>query len=252
MDLATLIGMVVGVGVVLASILVSSSIVPFINVPSLLIVFGGTIATTLIRYPLSSVMVALKTGVLAAFKLTLSKPADLIDEAIHCARVSREKGPMALEEITVKDTFLGKAVNLIVDGHAPEVVRSALDQERDMSLNRDEEGEKILRAIGDAAPAFGMIGTLIGLVQMLLNMGDPSTIGPAMAIAMLTTLYGALIANLFALPMADKLSTKMQYDEVNKTLVIEATSHIQNKINPRILHDILQAYLPQKERTVLE
>jgi chemotaxis protein MotA len=106
----------------------------------------------------------------------------------------------------------------------------------------------VFRAIGEAAPAFGMIGTLVGLVQMLGNMEDPETIGPAMAVALLTTLYGAMIANLIALPIADKLASKVQTENVIRTLVIEGTLHIQNKTNPDVMVEFLSAYLPEQQR----
>jgi chemotaxis protein MotA len=155
---------------------------------------------------------------------------------------------IALDGIEIGHDLLKKGVQLCVDGMTFEFVKDALSRDRDLYIERHEEGERIFRAIGDAAPAFGMIGTLVGLVQMLGNMEDPQTIGPAMAIALLTTLYGALISNLVALPIADKLASKAQLEYVLRTLVIEGTLHIQNRTNPDIMVEFLSAYLPEGQR----
>ena len=151
---------------------------------------------------------------------------------------------LALEEVKIDDEFFRKGIRLCIDGHDGDVVRKALTSDMELSIQRHEEGGKIFRGIGDSAPAFGMIGTLVGLVQMLSNMEDPKTIGPAMAIALLTTLYGALIANLVALPIADKL----EQERVIKSLIVDGVMQIHARQNPRIVEELLQVYLPTSQR----
>ena len=123
-----------------------------------------------------------------------------------------------------------------------------LSKDISLTISRHELGQRIFRSLGDIAPAMGMIGTLIGLVQMLANMEDPKTIGPAMAVALLTTLYGAIIANAFALPLADKLELRMNEDKTNRTLILETISGIQEGMNPRVLEELLKAFLPEGKR----
>ncbi|MDP7668035.1 MAG: MotA/TolQ/ExbB proton channel family protein, partial [Rhodospirillales bacterium] len=208
MDIATLLGLVIGISVVGMAVLTGSELWIFLNVPGFLIVIGGTFAATLIKFPITTVFSAFKLGVTAAFVSDKGDPRSLIALAVSLAEKTRAGGLLALEEVEIENDFFKKGIRLCIDGHDGEVVRKALTSDMELSIQRNEEGGKIFRGIGDSAPAFGMIGTLVGLVQMLSNMEDPKTIGPAMAIALLTTLYGALIANLIALPMADKLESR--------------------------------------------
>ena len=248
MDLATLIGLASGTAVVLTAIFIGGDFMSFVNLPSMLIVIGGAMAATILRFTLVDVMAALRTGTSAALSQSRATPSMLIAEMGQLAQKARKEGLIALDGIGISHDFLKKGVQLCVDGMTFEFVKDALSRDRDLYIERHEEGEKIFRAIGDAAPAFGMIGTLVGLVQMLSNMEDPQSIGPAMAIALLTTLYGALISNLVALPIADKLSSKAQLEYVLRTLVIEGTLHIQNRTNPDVMIEFLSAYLPENQR----
>jgi len=250
MDLATLIGLASGTAVVLIAIFIGGDFMAFVDVPSMLLVIGGAMAATILRFTLADVMAALKTGISAALSQGRATPSMLIAEMGELAQKARKEGLIALDGIGISHDFLKKGVQLCVDGMTFEFVKDALSRDRDLYIERHEEGEKIFRAIGDAAPAFGMIGTLVGLVQMLGNMEDPQTIGPAMAIALLTTLYGALISNLVALPIADKLASKAQLEYVLRTLVIEGTLHIQNRTNPDVMIEFLSAYLPESQREV--
>jgi chemotaxis protein MotA len=248
MDPATLIGLGSGTAIVLLAIFMGGHFMTFVNVPSLLIVVGGAAAATVLRFTLADVVIALKTGISAALAQTHTTPRMLIDEITELARRARKEGLIGLDGIELEDEFLRKGVQLCVDGMSFEFIRDALTRERDLCIERHEEGEKIFRAMGDAAPAFGMIGTLVGLVQMLSHMEDPKTIGPAMAVALLTTLYGAMISNLVCLPIADKLASKAQAAYVHRTLVIEGTLHIQNKTNPDMMVEFLSAYVPEHLR----
>lgn len=248
MDIATILGIVFGIGVVLAAIFVGGDFVLFVDVPSVLIVVGGAMAATIIRYPITGILSALVLGGKVAFTHKKIEPRALIEEIADLADVVRKNGPLGLENAEVDDEFLAKGMQYIADGYDPEFIRESLERERDRNLERLDEGQNIFKAIGASAPAFGMIGTLVGLVQMLANMDDPSSIGPSMAIALLTTLYGALIANLIALPIADKLALKARVEEVNQTLVLDGIMQIRESKSPSLIREMLVSYLPEKHR----
>ncbi len=243
MDLATLIGLIGGFGVILGAIITGGSMGLFLNIPSLLIVGGGTFAATLMRFPLKTCFGAAKVA-LKAFRFKSESPTQIIKQAVELAGVVRREGLLALENQKVDNEFFAKGLRLCVDGLEPEFVRKVLSEDMEKTIDRHEVGQNIFKAVGDAAPAMGMIGTLIGLVQMLATMDNPKAIGPAMAVALLTTLYGAVIANVFALPIADKLSVRTTEESLNKALVIESVSAIQEGRNPRVMEELLMSYLP--------
>ncbi len=247
MDIATLLGLIGGIAVIFAAIVSGSDLIIFVNLPSIMIVVGGTIAATLIKFPLSHCLSAMRVA-FKAFRYELDSPMELIRKANELAGVVRKNGMLALDGYPISNTLLAKGVQLAMDGLPPDFVHNALREEMEQSAERHEIGQKIFRAIGESAPAFGMIGTLVGLVQMLSNMQDPKSIGPAMAVALLTTLYGALIANLIALPIADKLELRGLQEKVNKLIVIDSMLSIQQGQNPRVMDEVLEAYLPQHER----
>ncbi|MBA5778848.1 MotA/TolQ/ExbB proton channel family protein [Stappia sp. F7233] len=248
MDLGTIIGVIAGFAVVLVAIFIGGDIAQFTDVPSVLIVCGGATAATLVRFPLSGVISALSTGSKVAFTYKKTDPRDLIEEITRLADIVRKSGPLGLENIAVSDPNLAKGIQYIADGYDPEFIRDSMERERDLYLERLQVGRKVFKALGDSAPAFGMIGTLVGLVQMLATMDDPSTIGPSMAIALLTTLYGALIANVVCLPIVDKLDSKFEMEEVNQTLVIDGVQQIRENKSPALIRDMLIAYMPEKAR----
>jgi len=247
MDLATLIGLLGAVGVIVGAIALGGDFGQFINIPSIVIVVGGSIAAVLIKYPLSNFLGAFKV----AMKAFLHKSEDngaLITEALELANVARKSGLLALENVEIHNEFLKQGIQLCVDGHDPEFVKKMLQKDINLAIERHEIGQGIFKAIGDVAPAMGMIGTLVGLVQMLANMSDPKQIGPAMAVALLTTLYGAVIANAIALPIADKLSFRSAEERRNKSLITETIAGIQEGLNPRVLEGLLKTYLPENQR----
>ncbi|MFV2093678.1 MAG: motility protein A, partial [Hyphomicrobiales bacterium] len=204
-----------------------------------------------LRFPMAVIPKALITGGGVAFKQKKTNPLAMIDQIANLADLVRKSGPLGLEEVEIEDEFLKKGVQYIADGHEAEFILENLERERDQLLERLDEGQKIFKSIGDAAPAFGMIGTLVGLVQMLSSMDDPSAIGPSMAVALLTTLYGALIANLVCLPIADKLTTKTKIEEINLTLAIDGIMQIRDNKSPDLIKDMLISYLPEKQRGAL-
>lgn len=247
MDLATLIGLIGGFAVVLTSIMLGGSASTFVNVPSMAVVFGGTLLVTMMKFSLGEFLGAASVAV-KAFLHKPSDPEELIEKAVELAKTARQGGLLALEDAEVPDEFMKNGLGLLIDGHPADIVRSMLTKDKNLTLQRHNDGQSIFKAIGDVGPAMGMIGTLIGLVQMLANMDDPKQIGPAMAVALLTTLYGAVLATMFALPVADKLGLRSREENITKSLVIDALLGIQGGQNPRVIESMLETYLPKSRR----
>jgi len=248
LDLATLIGLIGAFGIVMASIVLGGSAGTFVNGPSLLVVLGGTLMVTMMKFSLGKFAGAASIAV-KAFLHKPTKPEELIEESVELAKAARQGGLLALEDREIADEFMKTGLGLLIDGHPADTVRTMLQKDLNQTLQRHTDGQDIFKAIGDVGPAMGMIGTLIGLVQMLSNMDDPKQIGPAMAVALLTTLYGAILANMFALPIADKLAVRSAEEYTSKSLVIDALLSIQGGQNPRIIASMLEAYLPRSKRT---
>ena len=248
MDFATIAGIIAGAVLVFVAIFLGGDFMLFVDVQSVLLVVGGAIAATMIRFPLSCVIPSLAVGAKVAFTQRRSVPREVIEEISQLADVVRRQGPLGLESVVVKNEFLAQGIQYIADGYEESFIRESLERERDLYLERLEDGQRMFKAIGDSAPAFGMIGTLVGLVQMLANMSDPSAIGPAMAVALLTTLYGALIANLVALPICDKLALKAKIEDLNQTLVVDGIMQIREGKSPQLIKEMLKAYIPEQHR----
>ncbi|MEM9744757.1 MAG: flagellar motor protein PomA [Pseudomonadota bacterium] len=247
MDLATLIGLVGAFGIVVASMLMGGSLDMFVNVPSLMIVFVGTLFVVLMKFSMGQFIGAVKVAA-KAFSFKLVAPDQLITEVVDLADTARKGGMLALEGKEVSSNFMQKGIQLLVDGHDADVVSGVLRKDLSQTLARHEVGAKIFTAMGDVGPAMGMIGTLIGLVAMLANMDDPKSIGPAMAVALLTTLYGAMFANMFALPVADKLALRRDEEARVKSMILDALLAIQAGQNPRVIDSMLKVYLPEGQR----
>ena len=247
MDIATIVGLLGALGVIVMAIFLGGDLLGFIDIPSLIIVIGGTIFATLFRFTLAQFIGSFKVA-MKSFMFKSIAPTDLIAEAVELANIARKEGVLALEGKEIGHPFLAKGIGLCIDGHPPEIVQKMLSKDINLTIERHEIGISMFKASGDAAPAMGMIGTLIGLVSMLANMDDPKTIGPSMAIALLTTLYGAIISNAVALPMADKLALRSKEEKLNKALILESISAIQDGTNPRVLEQILFTYLPESKR----
>jgi chemotaxis protein MotA len=244
MDIATVVGLIAGFGLVITAIFLGGSPDVFVNIPSILIVGGGTIAATLINYPLGDVLSVLSTLRNAFFHKTTT-PDTLIKKLVSFATIARREGILALESHAsdAGDEFLQKSVQLAIDGTAPELIKDILTTELAFMEDRHALGQSVLTAMGTFAPAFGMIGTLIGLVQMLTTLDDPSKIGGGMAVALLTTLYGALLANVFFLPAAGKLKVRTSNELLTKEVIIEGILSIQSGDNPRIVEQKLKAFI---------
>ncbi|RUT28845.1 flagellar motor protein PomA [Arsenicitalea aurantiaca] len=252
MDIATIVGLIVGAAVISFAIYLGGSFMAFVDAPSILIVIGGGFAATLIRFPMMGIAGALVTGAREAFIHKKREPRELINTLAQMSETVRRSGPLGLEEVEIDEPNLKKGAQFIADGYEGGFIRESMELARDQYLTRLSEGQRVFKSLGDAAPAFGMIGTLVGLVQMLGNMEDPSKIGPAMAVALLTTLYGAVIANLVCLPMADKLSAKLDVEEINQTLIIDGVLAVREGLSPTLIREKLVAYLPENQDKPLE
>lgn len=248
MDLATLIGIIGALGAIFVSIMMGGDMIMFVNAPGLMIVVGGTIAVTLMKFPLALTLGAFGIA-LKAFIHKPQQPSKIIEQSIELANVARKEGLLGLESVEVENEFLRDGIQLVVDGNDPVLVQKMLSKNISLAIERNEIGLNVFKAIGDVAPAMGMIGTLIGLVQMMSNMSDPKAIGPAMAVALLTTFYGAVIANTIALPIADKLAHRSNEERLNKNMILESINAIQEGLNPRMIEGLLNAYLPESKKT---
>ncbi len=249
MDLATLIGVVGALALIVVTMLMSGDLGMFVNVPSLVIVIGGSLFAVMAKVGLGQFLGAIKTAG-KSFKPGLPDVYDLIEEIVGLADEARKGGLLSLEGKEVSSDFLQRGIQLLVDGHDPDVVKAMLTKDKNQAVERHSVGSSIFMSLNEMAPAMGMIGTLIGLVAMLANMDDPKSIGPAMAVALLTTLYGAVVANAICSPIGDKLKLRAAEEAVTKSIVIDALLAIQAGQNPRVIDSMLRAYLPEGKRAV--
>ncbi len=247
MDIATLAGMLGAFGLILWSMLQGGTVGAYLNVPGIAIVLGGSIMVVLLRSSLEEFANAIKVAG-KAFGKGLEKPDELISQMVEFATIARKDGMIALEGQEINNQFLEKAIGMLVDGVEENVVTKTLNQDIDSMRLRHKQGAAVFSSWGEVAPAMGMIGTLIGLIQMLGNMDDPKSIGPAMAVALLTTMYGAIIANVFCIPISQKLINRSEIEAANCALIVEGILFIQKGGNARILTDLLISFVPPKER----
>lgn len=243
--------MIGAIGFVVMAVILGGEVSLFINVQSMLIVFGGSIFIVLSNFPLGQFFATGKVMV-KAFFFKIEHPQELIDTAVEMADSARKGGFLALEEAEIPNPFFRKGIDMLVDGHDAEVVRQTLSKDIQMSFARHEEGARFFKVLGDVSPAMGMIGTLIGLVAMLSNMDDPKAIGPAMAVALLTTLYGAFLANVIAIPIQNKLTLRAEQEKLNQQLILDAILGIQDGQNPRVIEGMLRNYLAESKRAGAE
>lgn len=246
MDIATIIGWLISIGAVTLLIVDQNQLEMFFGtrtaIISLAFVLGGTIAGTMGRYSMGHFTSSL--GVVAKVFIGGNQdPQAIIDEIVEMADVARKKGLLELEKRKISDDFLAEGVKLLIDGSKPEVVKQTMASNMKGILDRNSASEKVWRSMGDTSPAFGMIGTVIGLVAMMANMDDPKAIGPAMAAALLTTLWGSVFANVFFLPVADKLKFRSNDAKLGLMISIDGVMAIQGGQNPRVIQSVLSAYL---------
>lgn len=252
MDIATIIGLVLAVSAIMGSILAGGSIGAFIDVPSILVVGGGVLAAIFIKWPMEKVK--LIVGIyLKSIMNTATDPKTMIEEIQGLAETARRESVFALEKVPVEDPFLKKAVTLAADNRPPEVITAILQLEIDALVERHKLGQSIISGIGDDGPAFGMIGTLIGLVIMLQNLsGGPDELGKAMAVAILTTFYGAVLANVFMLPISNKLKFYSENEALIMNIIVAGVLGIVAGENPRVIREKLDSFLPPAMRQVEE
>ncbi|MDX1453154.1 MAG: MotA/TolQ/ExbB proton channel family protein [Oleiphilaceae bacterium] len=251
MDFATLIGLLAAIVIIVSAILLESGILDFVNIPGLIIVLVGTVAVTLVKYRLASVMDSFRLAFSTVFLDKTENPLVLIQQVRELSAIVRKEGILGLENAEIEDTFLQKGIALCIDGHPPDFIEESLIQELSQSIERYEAAERVFRGIGETAPGLGMLGTLVGLVQMLNNMQEPSSVGPAMAVALLTTFYGAFIAQVIAIPLADKLNLKAVEEHRNMALIITSIQNILKGQNPKVITEVLSSYLAPRHRQAL-
>ena len=254
MDIGTVAGLGIAIVAIFLSILLGGgNPASLINIPSILVVFGGTAGAILASFPMGSVLKVHKVILKTIFGTPLD-PAKTIRDLVGYAEIARREGILSLENHVeeMDDPFIVRGIKMAVDGTDPELIRTILDTELEALMDRHAQGKAILDTTGKMAPAFGMIGTLMGLIFMLQNMDDPSAIGPGMAVALITTLYGALIANVVTGPIAEKLAANDADEVLVKTIVIAGVMSIQSGDNPRVVESKLLTYLPPAQRAELE
>ena len=250
MDIASFLGVVSGISLIVGAIFLGGDIHNFINIPGIMIVGGGTIATTLLTFQFKDVLAAFKAAYFV-FSKEKEDPNDAVATMIKLCHISRKQGLLELSNVKTRSGFLKKACGLIADGSPEQVIRAALYTEVDSLKLRHYIVQDVFRKMGMYSPAFGMLGTLIGLVQMLSRLQDPSNIGPAMATALLTTFYGSLLSTLFFLPIAGKLKARTIMEVINLEIMLEGSVSILNNNNPVLLYEKLSSFIPERLRRPL-
>lgn len=255
MDIATIIGFILVVISLSYGVISGSGMhgfLAFFDIPSMFIVIGGTTAVVFILSPLEHVLNTIQVLEKTFFHRTLPSPY-IIEQMTYYATRARREGILALEEEANKqdDPFLRRGIQLAVDGTGAEAIKMILENELAAVSERHKDGQNVLTQAGVFAPAFGLLGTLIGLILMLGNLNDPKTLGPNMAVALITTLYGALIANAICLPLAQKLKTRSKEEQMVKGLIVEGILSIQSGDNPRLVEEKLNTFLSPKNRITL-
>ncbi len=249
MDIATIIGVFCGFTCIIAAIVGGGCAAMFIHIPSILVVVGGMLSATLIHFSLGQVLKIIPVVKKTLFCKLPTQP-QLVQDMVNYSAVSRRDGALALEQniADIDDPFLLKAMRMVVDGQEEEAIETALDAEIRYLQERHQNGKKILEFMGAAAPAFGMIGTLIGLVTMLQNLSDPSGIGQGMAVALITTFYGAFLANLVFIPLAGKLGIRSKQETLTREMVVQGAIGIAKGEGPTVVRERLQAFISAKNR----
>lgn len=256
MDLGTIIGLVVGMGCVLASVIMGGgNLVAFWDMPSFVCVIGGAAGAVIMSFPLARVL-KIHAVFLKTIFFKLPAPTALIKDMVKYAEIARREGILSLEgqiaEMEKIEPFLARGMKMAVDGADPELIKGIMETEAGGAADRHAGGKKIIDTLGKYAPAYGMIGTLLGLILMLQNMSDPSTIGGGMAVALVTTLYGAIISNVITGPVGDKLAARDGEEFLVRAMIIEGVMSIQSGDNPRVVESKLLTFLAPAERAAWE
>ena len=254
MDISSVVGLILAVGLIIGSMLMGSApMTAFIDIKSAMVVVGGAMAAAMMCFPLSSVLATPSI----MLKVLLNKPADVkgvIEQLVSLAETARRDGLLALESRMeeVTNSFVKLGIQMAVDGTRPEIIEDIMRTEVDAIATRHQTGKGIMDQLGRFAPAFGMIGTLMGLIMMLSDMSDPSGIGAGMAVALITTLYGAIVSNAVFMPFAEKLSYINKQELNSMEIIIRGVMAIQSGENPRVIEQKLLTFLPPKQRSKSE
>ncbi len=250
MDFATILGLATGLAMVIAAMISGGDALPFMHIPSLLITFGGTLSAVLIHFPASRVLSAFAIA-RNCFVTTLPVPSALVTRFRTFALTARRSGILALEDLAKKDSdsFVRLGLELVASGCEPSNLRDTLQREVNAIEQRHVSGRRLFEVMASAAPAWGMTGTLIGLVQMLRSLDDPRQVGAGLAMALLTTLYGALFANLFCVPIAGKLETRHLEEVMIRQAMMEGFMALLEDHSPGIVEERLRAWVPPQQRT---
>lgn len=251
MDLASLSGIILGMGLIVSAIIMGGSSYLFINLEGIMIVFGGTIAATLFTFQLRDVVTAFRAAFFV-FSSRREDPNDMVSTMIELCTLTRRQGLMALSKLEIESAFLNKACNMIADGSKEDMIRDTLQIEIESMKQRHSIVQEVFTQMGVYSPSFGMIGTLIGLIQMMNTLNDPSKVGPSMAIALITTFYGALFANMFFLPIAGKLKSQTKMEVIKLEIISEGAVSILDNNNPMLVYEKLSSFIPSKLRRPMQ
>ncbi|MFB0516436.1 MAG: motility protein A [Candidatus Neomarinimicrobiota bacterium] len=253
MDIATIAGILAGFGLIVGTIVMGGGSSTFVHIPSFMIVFGGSSAATLVNFPMEKVIATFKVAA-KAFRKEENKEVETVQRFSELSRLARRDGILALDRQLqeIDDPFMKVGLEMAVDGTEPDTILDIMETEITSLIERHKTGQGIFTSLGTYAPAFGMIGTLIGLVKMLGSLDDPSSIGPSMAIALITTFYGAVLGNLVYLPMAGKLKTKSTSEIMYKRMIIEGVMSIQRGVHPKNIERKLMNFIAPKDRAIEE
>ena len=241
MDLATVIGSVAGTLVVMAVMMVSGSLLMYWDLLSIVIVIGGAACSALVRWPLSVFIAGFVTSLETIFDSTESM-SDIIDQIENLANIARKDSLLGLEKVTIENEFMQMGVQMAVDGRAPEAIDQALVEAIGIAKKKYKISRGVLDDMGEAAPAFGMIGTVVGLIVIMANLADPDKIGPGLAVALITTLYGALAANMYFLPLAKKIKYRGDTVALNMEIMRMGLNAILAGDNPRLIRERLEKF----------
>ncbi len=249
MDIASIIGVFSGIGFILGTIMLGSSIMMFVNIPSVLVVMGGTLAATMIAYPLSDFLKIFKV-MIKVFMFKIELPQDIISNLVETSNRARKGGLLSIEGdiANTSDPYLAQALQMTVDGVKTADIAAIMQKKMQLTKDILGKGTDMFKSMGTFAPAFGMIGTLIGLIQMLAALDDPSSIGPKMAVALITTFYGAVMANLFFIPMSEKIDIRNDEEITNMNIIFEGIISIREGEHPKLMEDKLKIYITSKKK----
>ncbi len=250
MDVITLLGMVFGLSLIIGAIVIGGAVNVFINIPGMMIVIGGTLASIMVAFPFEEVIQAFTAG-FKMFGQRRTKVRDVVNIMVKVAEISRREGLVALENVQTENMVLKKSCQLIADNADPDLIRTTLSIEINSMRRRHQVGQDVFKRLAALAPSYGMMGTLIGLVQMLSQLDDPKSIGPAMAVAILTTFYGSAMATLLFIPIGAKLRARTLQEQLHLAVIFEGAKSILENNNPRLVYEKLSSFLAPGEREAL-